>query len=67
MQVIDFSQVKAERLAKYHNLSNFDCDDKDINDYYDKLGFVKNTHKTYTERIQNVSMRYDLFNNLILK
>lgn len=172
--MIDFSQVKAERLAKYHNLLNFDCDDGDINDfikndaygyqekklaitivfiyneeiigfcstaadsiklseneevlhaiddkpvrefpavkiarlgrdkkyakmdvgsnilkyaighilacsdligvrfvtldsyphrqdYYEKLGFVKNTHKTYTGKIQNVSMRYDLFNEM---
>lgn len=38
---LDFSQVKAERLAKYHNLSGFDCGDKDINDFIknDALGY----------------------------
>lgn len=174
---IDFSLVKSERLAKYHNLLNFDCGDPDINEfivndsygyqekkiatttvfiyneeiigfcsiaadsiklseneekvhsiddkpvrefpavkiarigrdkkykemsvgsnilkwaighilvcsdlmairfitvdsyphrmqYYEKLGFVKNEHKTYKDRIQNVSMRYDLFNAMSQK
>ena len=34
--IFDFSLVKAEKLAKYHDLSQFDCEDEDIND------FVKN-------------------------
>ncbi len=41
---IDFSQVKVERLAKYHNLNNFDCEDEDIND------FIKNDAYGYQEK-----------------
>ena len=33
----DFSLVKAERLAKYHDLSQFDCEDEDINDFIKSL------------------------------
>ncbi len=40
---LDFSQVKAEPLAKYHNLESFDCNDKDIND------FIKNDALTYQD------------------
>lgn len=40
---LDFSQVKAVRLAKYHNLSKFDCGDKDIND------FIRNDAINYQE------------------
>lgn len=42
--MIDFSLVKAEKLAKYHDLSNFDCGDKDIND------FIKNDALGYQEK-----------------
>ena len=42
--MLDFSLVKTERLAKYHNLSNFDCGDKDIND------FIKNDALAYQEK-----------------
>lgn len=41
---LDFSLVKAERLAKYHNLANFDCEDEDIND------FIKNDALLYQEK-----------------
>ena len=40
----DFSLVKAERLAKYHDLSQFDCEDEDIND------FIKNEALLYQEK-----------------
>jgi hypothetical protein len=36
--------VKAERLAKYHDISRFDCGDEDIND------FLKNDALRYQER-----------------
>lgn len=42
--MLDFSIVKAERLAKYHNLSKFDCNDEDIND------FVKNEALVYQDK-----------------
>lgn len=41
---LDFSLVKTERLAKYHNLSNFNCGDEDIND------FIKNDALIYQEK-----------------
>ena len=42
--MVDFSLVKAEKLAKYHDLSNFDCEDEDIND------FIKNDSLVYQEK-----------------
>ena len=41
---LDFSQVNAVRLAKYHDLSKFDCGDKDIGD------FIRNDALTYQEK-----------------
>ena len=35
--VLDFSLVKAVRLAKYHDLSKFDCGDDDINSIIEVL------------------------------
>lgn len=42
--VLDFSLVKAVRLAKYHDLSKFDCGDNDIND------FIKNDALIYQDK-----------------
>ena len=30
--------------------------------YYEDLKFIRNTHESYTGNVQNVSMRFDLFN-----
>ena len=52
---LDFSQVKAVRLAKYHDLSNFDCGDKDINDFIrdDAITYQENNLATTTIFIYN--------------
>lgn len=41
---LDFSEVKTERLAKYHDVSKFDCEDKDI------TGFLKDDALNYQEK-----------------
>ncbi len=47
---LDFSEVKTEKLAKYHDVSNFDCEDSDINEFLkkDALGYQENKVATTT-------------------
>ena len=49
--VIDFSQVEKQRLAKYHDLTKFDCDDNDINEFLKKDALVYQEMKIATTTI----------------
>ena len=49
--VLDFSLVKAVKLAKYHDLSKFDCNDDDINDFIRNDAFVYQDKKIATTTI----------------
>lgn len=49
--MLDFSLVKAVKLAKYHDLSKFDCNDDDINDFIRNDAFVYQDKKIATTTI----------------
>ncbi|OGI64481.1 hypothetical protein A2642_01805 [Candidatus Nomurabacteria bacterium RIFCSPHIGHO2_01_FULL_39_10] len=46
--MIDFSQVKVFRLSKIYDLSDFDCADKDINEFFKQDAFLYQEKKIST-------------------